>query len=425
MNILFVSEYYPPKIMGGGEINLQTLAQTLAKQGHKVHILTSQCKNLATENEPENLIIHRTLITGEHPASAWSNIKRSMQLSSSIISEIHTITKIEKIDLIHFIGISLIAAPKIKHLQIPLFATIESYPALCPKGDRLYHGKTECTISCTFLKFIACQQNSSEIGKMKNRFYFKKNPLFWSYTYHHYQKLQHALAHCQLISISSYVQKLLQQQGFKSTVIPNSLDLSSFLKAPPSYLTPLKPNKKKSKQKNDPAHKLRVLYLGSLLKSKGPHLVLEALKETNLHGDFYGEGPLKKEMQEYIDRHKIDATIHAPIPYSQIPSLYQQTDIVVFPSLWPEPFGRIAIEALAAGKLIIASKIGGIEETLKNSSALLVKPGDVRELHQALKQAIYLQQSQKKSRNKDHLMQIQQLQQQYDPQQIANSHIKL
>ena len=41
MNILFLSEYYPPKVMGGGEINLQTIATALAEQGHAISILTS------------------------------------------------------------------------------------------------------------------------------------------------------------------------------------------------------------------------------------------------------------------------------------------------------------------------------------------------------------------------------------------------
>jgi hypothetical protein len=38
MKILFVSEYYAPKIMGGGEINLEIIAKALAKEGHDISV---------------------------------------------------------------------------------------------------------------------------------------------------------------------------------------------------------------------------------------------------------------------------------------------------------------------------------------------------------------------------------------------------
>ncbi len=41
MKILFVSEYFPPKIMGGGEINLHLLAKALVKNKNEVSVLTS------------------------------------------------------------------------------------------------------------------------------------------------------------------------------------------------------------------------------------------------------------------------------------------------------------------------------------------------------------------------------------------------
>ena len=284
-----------------------------------------------------------------------------------------------KPDVIHFIGTSIIAAPTLKSLHKPLFATIESYPALCPKGDRWFHGKEECKIVCSLRKFASCQKDSNEIGKMKNKWYFKYNPFLLAYTYNYYKKLNKALSYCHLISISKYVQQLLLQQNHQSTVIPNILDVKPFLVAKKKI------QERSAEKKNT---KTKILYLGSLIKSKGPQILLEASKGIDCRCDLYGEGNLKPELQEYIQKNNLDAEIHPPVSYEKIPQLYANTDLVVFPSIWPEPFGRIAIEAMAAGKPVIGSQTGAIEETISLSSGILVKLGDITELRQAIEEGL-------------------------------------
>ncbi len=380
MHILFISEYYPPKIKGGGEINLSTLARALAKQEHQVSILTSHFPDLPAYEEQEGVKIYRRLKTGENPGSLYSNIVRSLLFPKSVAKEAAKLASEINSNIVHFIGTSIIAAPKLKSCNKPLFATIESYPTICPKGDRWYHGKEECKIKCNLKEFFSCQQDSDEMGKMKNKWYLKYNLLFLGYTYHHYKKLNRALSSCTLISISKYVQQLLLQQGYQSTVIPNILDLKPFAAAK-------KNSKREQENKKRENTKTRLLYLGSLIKSKGPQILLEALKGLDCRGDLYGEGNLKKELQEYIQKNNLDAEIHPSVPYDKIPELYANTDIVVFPSIWPEPFGRIAIEAQAAGKRVIASKIGAIPETIKKKG-ILISPGNFRELQGALRTAI-------------------------------------
>ena len=63
--------------------------------------------------------------------------------------------------------------------------------------------------------------------------------------------------------------------------------------------------------------------------------------------------------------------------------------IVVVPSLWPEPFGLVGIEALAAGRPVIASATGGIADWLDDGvSGLCVTPGDVDALAHALNELL-------------------------------------
>ena len=176
MKILFISEYFPPKIMGGGEINLSLLAKSLAKSGVNVSILTSHHQGLKRFEEQEGVKIYRLLNTGDNPEGILNNFKRSYSYPRSIIKQVKRISQKKTFDAIHLTGSSIISAKKLKILKIPLFATIESYPSLCPKGDRIYHNKTECKQKCTFPKFIFCQLRSTEIGKMKNRWFLKYNP---------------------------------------------------------------------------------------------------------------------------------------------------------------------------------------------------------------------------------------------------------
>lgn len=61
--------------------------------------------------------------------------------------------------------------------------------------------------------------------------------------------------------------------------------------------------------------------------------------------------------------------------------VYRAADVVVVPSQWPEPFGRAVVEAMACGRPVIASRIGGIPEILtEDLEPLLVEPGSVADL---------------------------------------------
>lgn len=225
--------------------------------------------------------------------------------------------------------------------------------------------------------------NSTEIGKVKNKFYLKYNLLSLAYVYYYYYlRLNQSLHYCNLIAISEYVKKILFRQSLDSKIIPNALDTKKY-----NLTKHQKNNNTKKIVKNNPK-KIKILYLGSLTKFKGPQILLQALTGLNCHADFYGEGPLKEKMLKIIKKNNLDAQIHDPVPYHKIPEIYADADIVAFPSAWPEPFGRIAIESMAAGKPVIGSDIGAIKELIAKGAGILVKAGDVNELRIAIKKLI-------------------------------------
>ena len=69
--------------------------------------------------------------------------------------------------------------------------------------------------------------------------------------------------------------------------------------------------------------------------------------------------------------------------------LYRQCAVVAFPSMWPEPFGRIGPEAFVYGKPVVAYAAGGIPDWLDDGeTGFLVAPGDVVQLGGRLHQLL-------------------------------------
>ena len=70
---------------------------------------------------------------------------------------------------------------------------------------------------------------------------------------------------------------------------------------------------------------------------------------------------------------------------------YHVSDIILYPSIIPEPFGRVPIEAQAAGKIIIASNNGGMTETIKegaNNTGFRIKNNDMEDLKNKINLAL-------------------------------------
>lgn len=360
MKILFVCEYFPPNVMGGGEINLHAMARHLAKD-HEVHVLTRRHADNAESETIEGIKVIRRIRTGSNPESPISNIIRGLLMPYSVKKQVKRLAKKEGFDIIHFFGTTVIASGA---FEAKRYATVESYPGLCPKGDRLYRGKIECPHKCSFFRFLRCQLASDEIGKMKNGIFLKYNPLALCISYLYYLGVGRGMRKCRLIAVSEYVSGLLDLHGMKSRILPNAINAKV--------------------EKAGGGGKTRILYLGSLNSFKGPQILVEALKGQDVRCDIYGRGPLRKKLQRLIEDIGADAMIHEPRPYEEVFELISCADIVVFPSIWPEPFGRIAVEAMACAKPVIGSDIGGIRETIREGAGILVPSGDIKALAGAI-----------------------------------------
>jgi glycosyltransferase involved in cell wall biosynthesis len=136
---------------------------------------------------------------------------------------------------------------------------------------------------------------------------------------------------------------------------------------------------------------LRVVFLGRVIPEKGPHVVVEAVSHLQkcIHLTVVGSAGFSAgdALTTYERRLRVSAHRRASfVPFqvrSRVPEILSGADVVVIPSLIPEAFPLVALEAMAAGAVVIASDIGGLPEAV-GDAGFLFPPGDASVLAEVL-----------------------------------------
>ena len=120
-----------------------------------------------------------------------------------------------------------------------------------------------------------------------------------------------------------------------------------------------------------------VLFVGNLIKRKNVGALLEAKKIAK--SDYYpvivGDGPLSKKLRKKVEDENISDVIFTG-SRTDVENIIPNCDFLVLPS-FSESFGLVLIEALACGKPVIGSDVGGISEIINEDVGLLVNPNDI------------------------------------------------
>lgn len=135
-----------------------------------------------------------------------------------------------------------------------------------------------------------------------------------------------------------------------------------------------------------------LLFVGRLEPVKGANVLIRAFdiaasNQPDAHLVIVGEGSQRKELEDLA--HALGRadriTFTGWLSSDQLRSRYDECAVVAIPSIWPENFPMVALEALAVGRPILATRVGGMAELVSDQeNGLLVEPNDVAALADAI-----------------------------------------
>ncbi|AMC92686.1 hypothetical protein AOC36_01370 [Erysipelothrix larvae] len=183
-----------------------------------------------------------------------------------------------------------------------------------------------------------------------------------------------------VVAVSTFIEKYIKDQSNRNDIamISNGLILDDI------------PVKKIEKQQDSI---LKCMFIGSLLKYKGVHIALEAIRilidnDINVYFDIIGDGPEFNNLNTIVKDLGIEDNVKflGVIPRNQANKKMIEYDIALVPSIpygdnGEESFSYSCGEAMAAGLVVIASSIGGLTNIIQNGvNGYLVNYGDANEI---------------------------------------------
>jgi glycosyltransferase involved in cell wall biosynthesis len=127
---------------------------------------------------------------------------------------------------------------------------------------------------------------------------------------------------------------------------------------------------------------------GRLVEQKNHELALEAIERVpGAALAVLGEGPLRPELEERASRDGLAGRVALPGVRSDAREIMGAADAVVLPSRW-EGLPLVALEALAAGRPIVATSVRGLRELLDDERTALLVPEDPEALADAIRRVL-------------------------------------
>lgn len=146
-----------------------------------------------------------------------------------------------------------------------------------------------------------------------------------------------------------------------------------------------------------------LLFVGRKCPEKGPQILIDSLPEilkifpktiaVMIGPDSFIDS--NNTFSQHLKRHAKKLGVEKNIVFEGFASneylrlLYNAADMLIFPSIWQEPFGKVILEAMCYEKPVVASNVGGVPEIIKNNiNGLLVPPSNPSKLATAVNQLL-------------------------------------
>ncbi len=362
MKIILVNKFLFPK--GGDAVCTLATKDLLAAKGHEVFCWGMDHPNNPDFEDSRDFVGH--VDYGRSPG-----VLGAIRASANILYSFEARRKFARFvgkvnpDIVHLNNFAHQISPSILHVlkrrRIPAVMTMHDYKMVCPSYT-MFSGGSPCE-RCKGGAYHRCA-----MGKCTKGSYGKSvvNTLEM-YLHHRIMGIYDTID--AYISPRKFLADKTREMGLKGTFryLPNFVDLDDF---PPCV----------------PEGGRGCVYVGRLSHEKGLLTLLDAVKGQDVDLTIIGEGPLKAEMEEKIDREKIvNASL---LGYMTGDGLRQQickSKFMVLPSEWYENNPRTIIESFCMGKPVLGARIGGIPELVVDGhTGATFTPGDIDDLREKL-----------------------------------------
>ena len=328
MKIGYINNAYYPTLLAGSERSVQVLAEAITTMGHSAAVLTFSPNEVYEEAEVNGInvtyIAHKNVYSPrQKPSNPLRRVVWHLIDSYNIWtkSDVRRWLEKEKPDLLHtniLGGISVAAWDAAREAGVPVVHTLREYYLQCRLMSLNRKGH-ECEGICAFCQVCAVPRKARSSVPSA------------------------------VVGISRHVLDSHLNAGFFPGVPHRKVIFNSIAMKEVSNLPA-------------PSHRLRLGFIGRIESLKGIDFLLEALE--SLPKDKYelyiaGEG--KTPYMSKNEGRDFGMPIHW-LGFVPPEKLFPLIDLLVVPSLWQEPFGRVIAEAYTHGLPVIASRVGGIPE---------------------------------------------------------------
>lgn len=386
LRILLVTHGLPPESVGGVEQHVDGLARALVAAGHDVHVYAKTGRSGLAQGTTI-----QDAVQGEVAPAPYRTTRVVYRYEG--LDSLHSLYAVPLLDAAlraflraqppfdlahvhHLTGLSTGTVGVLRDAGLPVVLTLHDYWLICPRGQMWHRDGSVCAtvdpprcadcLRPTFGGWVpAGAAGKAELSAR-----------------HEHARAVLARATALVVPSARAIGPFaaLGVEPARFTVIENGVDVAALHTLPLPDVTA--------------SRRLRVGYLGTLIPSKGLDVLVAAwqrlpigLTELHVHGNvvpYHGDnGFLTRALVGLRPEDRFH--FHGPYRTDDLPTILAGIDLVAAPALWHEAFGLTLREALAAGRPVIASRIGGLQDAFPDGTGgRLVTPGSVAELAAAL-----------------------------------------
>jgi glycosyltransferase involved in cell wall biosynthesis len=367
MRIFLAIDSYPPPLVGGHALHVRLLGQELVKRGHEVDVVSLAGPKGAMIEMDGGVVVHR--IAGWSRAFSRFSADSERTLHPTVrdpglVRSLERLIRERRPDVVHAHGWILYSLlPFLPSEETRLVVTLHEYGLVCPKLTFIY--KDGLCDGPKYMKCVVCA--SDQYGVVLG----SALTTGMSITRRSLRRVDRYIAVSNAVA-NSCASVFQSSQQHPDIIPPFAPEVAFQLDdtARPSFV---------------PAEGDYLMFAGALGPHKGIDVLIEAWRGLNDSIPLVIVGLRRHDTPREFPNGVIVAE---NVPHSDVLRAWRHCTIAVVPSR-SEGLGTVAVEAMAAGRPVVASAVGGLAEVVQDGvTGILVPPNDHRALLASLSKLI-------------------------------------